>query len=432
MPDGVTYIGWYTFSGCNSLTNIEIPEGVTEIRGYAFLGCRSLTNIEIPENVMSIGEGVFSNCNNIDGILLTEKVTNLARDAIDKSIIIYAKSNGVVHEYAEKEKHGYILDEKGPDIKILTDKVITNQKQTLTIPVEVKDNYEFVGVKEGTIKYAISDSNTQAPSDEEFTNNVTEGKITYEMQEGKKYIWVSAEDNLGNVSKVVSQELNLDLIAPKLEVEKTPTEKTNQKVTVTIKANEEIQKPEGWELSSDNKTITKEYTENIEETVTIKDLAGNETKQKITINNIDKTAPEVEVSYSTTEETEGSVTVEIQANEELQSLTGWNLSTDQKKLTREYSRNTKETVTVKDIAGNEKQVEINIQNIKTPIKIGDINADDKIDITDIILLKRHLIAGNRTNWILTGDNLESADMNENGKVDISDLLLVKREVAQNI
>ena len=84
------------------------------------------------------------------------------------------------------------------------------------------------------------------------------------------------------------------------------------------------------------------------------------------------------------------------------------------------------------IAGNEKQVEINIQNIKTPMKIGDINADDKIDITDIILLKRHLIAGNRTNWILTGDNLESADMNENGKVDISDLLLLKREVAQNI
>ena len=46
----------------------------------------------------------------------------------------------------------------------------------------------------------------------------------------------------------------------------------------------------------------------------------------------------------------------------------------------------------------------------------------------VILLKRHLIAGNKTNWILTGDSLKSADMNEDGKVDISDLLLLKREV----
>ena len=432
IPESVTTIGSGAFSECSSLSNIKISANITRIENNLFSGCSSLTNIVIPEKVTGIENRAFADCNRLKGILLPENIVNIENEAIDKETVIYTKINTVAHEYAEKEKHGYILDGKGPDIKILTDKVITNQKQTLTIPVEVKDNYEIVGVKEGTIKYVISDSNTQSPSDEEFINDVTDGKITYEMQEGKKYIWVRAEDNLGNVSKVVSQELNLDLIVPKLEVAKTPTEKTNQKVTVTIKANEEIQKPEGWELSSDNKIITKEYTENIEETITIKDLAGNETKQIITIDNIDKTAPEIEVSYSTKEETEVNVTVEIKANEELQSLTGWNLSTDKKKLTREYSRNTKETITVKDIAGNEKKVEINIQNIKTPIKIGDINADDKIDITDIILLKRHLIAGNRTNWILTGDNLESADMNENGKVDISDLLLLKREVAQNI
>ena len=432
IPDNVTIIEGYAFSECSSLASIKIPERVTEIGREAFEGCSSLTNIEIPDSVTSIGVDAFSRCNNINEVLLSENVTNIEDDAIDKNITIYTTPNSTAHKYAEENEQGYIIDEKGPDINILIDRIITNQKQTLTIPVEVKDNYEFVGVKEGTIKYAISDSNTQAPSDEEFINDVIDGKIIYEMQEGKKYIWVRAEDNLGNVSKAVSQELNLDLIAPKLEVSKMPTEKTNQKVTVSIKADEEIQKPEGWQLSSDQKTITKEYTDNIEEIVTIKDLAGNETKQTITIDNIDKTAPEVEIIYSTKEETEGSVIVEIQANEELQSLAGWNLSTDKKKLTKKYSRNTKETVIVKDIAGNEKQVEINIQNIKTPIKIGDINADSKIDITDIILLKRHLIAENRTNWILTGDNLEAADMNENEKVDISDLLLLKREVAQNI
>ena len=194
---------------------------------------------------------------------------------IDDETIIYTTPNSVAHKYAEEKGQGYILDEKGPDINILIDKILTNQKQILNIPVEVKDNYEEVGVKEKSIKYAISDSNIEAPSEEEFTNTVIDGNIEYEMQAGKKYIWVKAEDKLGNQSMAVSNELKL-----------------------LIK--------------------------------------------------------------------------------------------------------------------------------------GDINLDNKIDITDVVLLKRHLIAGSRTNWILTGDNLEAADMNENEKVDISDLLLLKREVAQNI
>ena len=88
----------------------------------------------------------------------------------------------------------------------------------------------------------------------------------------------------------------------------------------------------------------------------------------------------------------------------------------------------------KDLAGNEQRITIDINNIQVEpeIIVGDINHDSKIDITDIILLKRHLIAENRANWILTGDKLEAADMNENGKVDISDLLLLKREIAEDL
>ena len=354
IPEGITTISANIFSGCSSLTSVQIPESVKSIEALAFSECSSLTSIEIPEKVTEIGSNAFRGCSNIKGILLGENIINVGASSNDVPII-YTKRNSMAHKCAEENEQGYILDEKGPDINILTDRIITNQRQTVTIPVEVKDNYEIVGVKEGTIKYTISDSNTQAPSDEEFINDVIDGKITYEMQEGKKYIWIRAEDNLGNVATAVSEEFNLDTIAP-----------------------------------------------------------------------------QVEVSYSTKEEIEGNVTVEIQANEEIQKVEGWTISSDKKTLTKEYSENTEETVSVKDIAGNETTVQISIQNIIQQIKKGDINFDDKIDITDVILLKRHLIAENRTNWILTGDNLEAADMNENGKVDISDLLLLKREVAQNI
>ena len=45
IPNSVTSIGNWAFSGCSSLTNITIPEGVTSIGNYAFERCSSLTNI---------------------------------------------------------------------------------------------------------------------------------------------------------------------------------------------------------------------------------------------------------------------------------------------------------------------------------------------------------------------------------------------------
>ena len=99
IPDSVTSIGSYVFSGCDSLnavyiTDIEswceivfenelanplscganlfinnqliseliIPENVTSIGNFAFSGCSSLTSITIPESVTSIGNSAFSSC----------------------------------------------------------------------------------------------------------------------------------------------------------------------------------------------------------------------------------------------------------------------------------------------------------------------------------------------------------------------------------
>jgi hypothetical protein len=60
--------------------------------------------------------------------------------------------------------------------------------------------------------------------------------------------------------------------------------------------------------------------------------------------------------------------------------------------------------------------------------LGDINNDGNIDVTDLILLKRHIVAGNRTEWILIGQGENSADINGDGNVDVTDLLLLKRHI----
>ena len=49
IPDSVTKIDRYAFSGCTSLKEVTIPDSVTEISDTAFRGCTSLTAINVDE-----------------------------------------------------------------------------------------------------------------------------------------------------------------------------------------------------------------------------------------------------------------------------------------------------------------------------------------------------------------------------------------------
>lgn len=81
IPESVTSIEDYAFSGCSSLTSITLPKGVTEIGNYAFCDCSSLTSITIPEGVTCIGIYTFRNCSSLTSITLPEGVTEIGGDA---------------------------------------------------------------------------------------------------------------------------------------------------------------------------------------------------------------------------------------------------------------------------------------------------------------------------------------------------------------
>ena len=55
-------IGEHAFSGCSSLTSVNIPSSVTSIEWYSFGDCSSLTSVNIPSSVTSIGNSAFSCC----------------------------------------------------------------------------------------------------------------------------------------------------------------------------------------------------------------------------------------------------------------------------------------------------------------------------------------------------------------------------------
>ena len=137
IPDGVTSIGSYAFSGCsglksitipNSVTSIEydafsgcsglkevhindiaawcsidfdgsdanplsnaqnlylnnelitelvIPNGVTEINDYAFVDCDGLTSVTIPNSITSIGEWAFAYCDGLTSATIGNSVTSI-------------------------------------------------------------------------------------------------------------------------------------------------------------------------------------------------------------------------------------------------------------------------------------------------------------------------------------------------------------------
>ena len=45
IPNSVTSIGYFAFSGCSGLTSVTIPNSVTSIGGYAFSGCNNLKTV---------------------------------------------------------------------------------------------------------------------------------------------------------------------------------------------------------------------------------------------------------------------------------------------------------------------------------------------------------------------------------------------------
>ena len=103
IPEGVTQIGNYAFSGqtslkkvvipstiksigvnafinCVNLETVEFAEGVTQLTkldNYTFQNCKSLKNINIPTSVKTFGTYVFDGCESLTNIELHDGVTAL-------------------------------------------------------------------------------------------------------------------------------------------------------------------------------------------------------------------------------------------------------------------------------------------------------------------------------------------------------------------
>ena len=68
LPNGLRFIGWAAFQGCNSLEEVVLNQNLEVIQGYAFEGCSSLQQeITLPRDFQSLGERAFANCTSLYG-----------------------------------------------------------------------------------------------------------------------------------------------------------------------------------------------------------------------------------------------------------------------------------------------------------------------------------------------------------------------------
>ena len=106
------------------------------------------------------------------------------------------------------------------------------------------------------------------------------------------------------------------------------------------------------------------------------DYAGNETIKYFKVDLRDTEVEGIEVRYVKSRigygqwvlgEDEYQNTVTISSSEYLQELDGWSLSNDRKSLTKVYTTNTIETVTIEDLCGNTKNIYIKVTDIEGPV-----------------------------------------------------------------
>lgn len=59
VPDGVTYIGAYSFSGSAYIESVTVPEGITMLTGSAFSGMAALKKVTLPVSLKYIKAGIL-------------------------------------------------------------------------------------------------------------------------------------------------------------------------------------------------------------------------------------------------------------------------------------------------------------------------------------------------------------------------------------
>lgn len=361
----------------NVIVTIKTNSTLQEVEGWTLSDDKKSLSKEYTANTEGIeiitlintkGEILFLtiSIDNIDKIK-PEVTMDYTKNLEDGSVTVTIISNEELQEL-----EGWNLSQ---DKKVLTKKYTQNAIETVIVK-DLVGNEASLDININSI-FNVTYS-TKNPTNEDVTVTITSAEEMkaiegWTLSQDKKTLTkvftendtenLEIENAQGKKSIVQVVVANIDKEEPILKVDYNITNPTNESVIANITSNEKLIQPEGWAISEDGLTISKEYTLNKTEEIEVSDLAGNTTTAQISIENIDKDAPKIEVEYSTQEKDVKEVVVKITSNEELQELDGWTLSEDKLTLTKTFTKNSVEQLKIKDLVGNITEKTIKVGNI---------------------------------------------------------------------
>ena len=126
IPEGVTFIGNYTFYQCRCIKSLTIPSTVTFIGSSAFEGCTGLTSLTLNEGLESVGGSAFEGCSGLQTLTIPSTVNTI-------SINAFAGCKGITDVYC--------LAEDVPNTDENAFNGTPTEKSTLHVPANVVEAY---------------------------------------------------------------------------------------------------------------------------------------------------------------------------------------------------------------------------------------------------------------------------------------------------
>lgn len=136
-------IGDEAFNGCSSITSFVLPEGLTEVRKGTFKGCKKMVQVDLPASLTDIGQDAFRDCESLRIIKFPEGLRSIGKEAFRncKSLdgVVVPASVTTLSYKAFNECHTMTTITLNEGLKIIEESALDNcNLLSLTIPSTVQ------------------------------------------------------------------------------------------------------------------------------------------------------------------------------------------------------------------------------------------------------------------------------------------------------
>ena len=359
IGNSVTSIGNYAFYCCSQLSSVTIGNSITSIGDNAFWGCTDLTEITIPNSVSTIGNNAFYGCCNLTSINIPNSVTSIGTGAFNGCSELTAVT--LPNSITSIGRSAFYGCSGLKEIRVEG-----------VIPPSV-ERYAFNGVDKSIPVYVPAES-----------------VETYKRTSGWSdctNIQSIAEDNYLHSEEVIAVGYNGVMSQMPIPMN---VELVNKAPISSIQC--DVYLPEGLSIKNFAATLSNRASDN----------------HTISVSKLSNGAIRILIMSMTAAAIEGN-------DGELFTL--WLIAND--------NYNSESVITIRNIVMTDTNVvEYTPQDVVVKCSIrgsilGDANGDEKINVTDIVLLAKHIL----NDYNETFDTV-AADVNQDGKINISDIVAI--------